>query len=402
MKNKRLLVTEQERKDILSMYGVLNEVAGESKEITISGQTFFDNGRWKQLSGSGIESLNTQLSNAKKFLLDNKGSVVYIKITAGESQVTNYDNDTPDQSGKGTLVQPGYLSDRRAITLKNYLIQYFTELLNSGTISQMPIFEPNQTVIGQTKYTKGVDNPEDPKYIPERFVTVDLKLQAPFLCVVGLTIEVYYDRSKLCGKPHQCDEAIFNILLNNTVIGQANLNNKVDGGNRTSGPITVTDAQARQIIGDTSKDIELKTQCISNTPNGCHSSTPRVKISKENTVLYDGCTPDIRADRGEMGIKTILVLDNCGNLKTKGTASADTSKDETTTATTTVDPSKPKEIKYYSTSSTGTLDKYKKYLVDNKKAQLNPDGTFKALVTLNFNFNNQFTRVKKDEIFKLI
>jgi hypothetical protein len=408
MKNKRFLITEEERNDILSMYGLLkeDEPTGARQEITIQGQTFFDNGKWKSISQQGLNEINPQLENAARFLIANKGSVVYIKITAGESQVTNYDTEVSPK----VQVGQGYLSQKRAETMKQYLSKYFETLITNKNIDKMPIFEAPEIVIGQTEY-KGPQDLNDPtksqQYSTERFVKVELKIQAPAECIVGLTIEVYYDPKQLCGKRHICDAALFDVYLNQTKIGIANLNNKKDGGARTSGPLQVSNELAKQVIGETPRNIEIITVC-QNKEGDCHSSTPRVKVSKGSTVLYDGCTPEIRADRGEHGPKVILVLDPCGNPILKGTEKANAGDEEpnaagqTTSGTTSGTTGSIKQIKYYSTTGTGTLDGYINYLIEKKKVIKNNDGSLKALMPIDFYFNKQSTRVKKDEIFKLI
>ena len=340
-------------------------------EITLKGESFFSNGMWKNLSPQGKQQLDSQLANAAKFLTSKKGRVVYVKIIAGESQVTNTDNENPSHP----KVDPGYLSEKRAATMKEYLTQYFNNLLSQGVISQSPIFEAPEIIIGSNTYTKGVDNPNDPKYKPERFVNVELKLQSPAKCVVGLTIEVMYEKDENpafpCRGNHRCNEATFNVKLNGVVIGVANLNNKVDGGSRTSKPLVVTDAQAKQIIGDQSKDIVISLQCISG--ENCHSSTPEVKISKGTSVIYWGCSPSL-ASRGETNEKTILVLDNCGNLKKKGTETENKGEAKPTTQ-------QPKLTGNTVEYPTGKPDEMTKYLISNKYINPTPekDGTYVAL-----------------------
>ena len=344
---RKLMINEEEKVAILSLYGLMTEQANPSAvqsktgsdEMNLTGQSFFDNGKWKNMSAKGKQELDSQLSKASEFLAAKKGRVVYVKINAGESQVTNSDNEVTPH----VQVEPGYLSEKRAATMKVYLTKYFESLKGQGIISQMPIFEAPFFKLGETSYTKGEDNPNDPKYIPERFVDVELKLQSPEKCVVGLTVEVMYNKTKNTSFPcrggHQCNEAIFAVKLNGVKIGTANLNNANDGGDRTSGKIVVTDAQAKQIIGNQSKDIIISLQCDSGS--NCHSSTPEIRISKEGSVIYWGCSPSI-SSRGETNEKTILVLDNCGNLKQKGVDTGNkgevTTTKTTTNATTTVKP----------------------------------------------------------------
>jgi len=402
MRNNRFIVSEQERRHILSMYNLLNEdeSTGTKKELIIQGQTFFENGKWKNLSQEGLNEISPQLENASRFLIANKGSVVYVKIIAGESKVTNYDRE---ESPK-VPVSPGYLSQKRAETMKQYLSKYFENLITNKNIDKMPIFEAPEIVIGQTEYN-GPQDLNDPtklqQYETERFVKVELKIQASTECIVGLTIEVYYDPKQLCGRKHQCDAALFDVYLNQTKIGIANLNNYKDGGYRTSGPLEVSNELAKQVIGETSRNIEIITICQDKTKD-CHSSTPRVKVSKGSTVLYDGCTPEIRADRGEHGPKVILVLDPCGNPIQKGTEKTNAGAEEPNAAGQTTSGTKGsiKQIKYYSTTS--SLDEYINMLIKKKKVKKNNDESLKALMPIDFYFNKQLTKVKKDEIFKLI
>ena len=321
---KRILMMHENATKNLYLINEQNTSAVQSStnsdEITLKGKSFFSNGKWKSLSPEGKKELDSQLANAAKFLTSKKGRVVYVKIIAGESQVTNTDNENPARP----KVDPGYLSEKRATTMKEYLTKYFDNLVSQGIISSKPIFEAPEVIIGSEKYTKGIDNPNDEKYQPERFVRVELKLKSPAECVVGLTVEVMYnsveDTRFPCRGDHQCNDAEFAIKLNGVEIGIANLNNgkgfKDYGGSRTSGKIIVTDAQAKQIIGNQSKDIVISLQCLSG--DKCHSSSPEVKISKGDSVIYWGCSPSI-STYGDTGDKTILVLDNCGNLKQKGT-----------------------------------------------------------------------------------
>jgi hypothetical protein len=329
-------INTQERLRILEMHinatknQYLITEANETDEFIVTGQNFFENGKYSNFSKDFKKDLDSQLQKAAEFIVKNKGSVVYVKIIAGESQVTNYDKEkNPPEP-----VEPLYLSKRRAETMKLYLEKYFKSLKDNGTISSMPIFEAPETKIGPTKYDKNKDKPNDPKYDTERFVTVELKIKPAYECIVGLTVEVRYVKeiggSGHDGKPlkcrggHQCDKAKFNVKLNGVVIGVADLKNGKDGASKSSGPIQVTDALAKQIIGDKSKNIIITLQCISGEK--CHSSTPEVEIKKGDTVIFHQCAPAI-STYGDQKEMKILELDNCGNLIQMSTADA-TNKSE--------------------------------------------------------------------------
>ena len=57
MSNRRIIITESEKKSILSMYGIFEQEDKDPKQISIKGQSFFDNGKWKNLSDAGLENL---------------------------------------------------------------------------------------------------------------------------------------------------------------------------------------------------------------------------------------------------------------------------------------------------------------------------------------------------------
>lgn len=349
-------------------------------EITLEGKSFFSNGKWKSLSPEGKEELDSQLSNAAKFLTSKKGRVVYVKIIAGESQVTNTDNEDPARP----KVDPGYLSEKRATTMKEYLTKYFDNLVSQGIISSKPIFEAPEVIIGSEKYTKGIDNPNDEKYKPERFVKVELKLKSPADCVVGLTVEVMYNSVENtrfpCRGDHRCNEAEFAIKLNGVEIGIANLNNEYDGKSKTSGPIVVTDEQAKQIIGDKSKDIIISLQCLSG--DKCHSSSPEVKISKGNSVIYWGCSPSL-TEFGDTADKIILVLDNCGNLKKKGTETENKGDEKTP-----INVKPTGKVLEFPIGVTTDMVERVKFLSDNKFIKSTPEKDGSYLVIHNRFGNN--------------
>jgi hypothetical protein len=306
--SKRFVLTESEKNEIKRLYGLLNEQ--EVTPLVIQGSDYFENGKYKKFSQETKTTIDSELQKAAKYVQDNKGSVVYVKIVAGESQVTNYDKEINPQK----QVESGYLSNKRAEMMKDYLLNYFQGLVDKKILDRLPIFEAFETVIGKNTYQQGKDNPDDPKYAPERFVRIELAIKPASACIVGLTITVLYNPNKdpkyPCRGNHKCDRANFDVLLNNVKIGAANLNNLNDGGFRTSGPLQVTDDLAKQIMGDTPKNIVIQLQCKS---DNCHSDRPEVLIKKGSTVLFSGCAP-AKSERNDNSLMTILTLDPCGNL----------------------------------------------------------------------------------------
>lgn len=303
-----VLITEDDRKHILSLYSLINE-AESQKVIDIASQSFFGNGKWKELSSDGRKDFENKMNNqVVPFLSQNKGSVVSVKITAGESQVPNKDLEVSPPKD----VPVGELAKRRAQTMKSILEEYFAQYLKLGYLSTKPEFQEPSIEIGKTVYKPGYDI-NKPKYQEERFVNIKLSLKSAAECVVGLTIEVLYNNQKdpkfPCRGDHQCNNAQFDVKLNGVSIGAANLNNANDGGSR-SFIKEIDDSLAKQIIANTNNNqLIISTKCLS---QNCHSTTPEVKISKGGNVLYWGCASSLNV-RGDTSEKTILVLDACGN-----------------------------------------------------------------------------------------
>ena len=324
--SQKFFITEEDKKHIRKQYGLLTEATEEPFIIQL--KTLFGDGLYKNFSPETKKVLDAELQKGALYIQNNPQGIPYVKIRAGESQVTNYDNETKDKKE----VSPGFLSLERAKTMKTYISNYLNGLVKSGFLKTTPIFEPIETVIGQTAYVKGVDNPKDKKYKDERFVEVYFEVKPAYQCIVGLTVEVRYVKSAggtgsdgqplKCRGGHSCNSAKFEVKLNGVVIGIADLNNGSDpdiAGNRTSGPLQITDTLAKSIIGDTSKNIIISLKCISGA--NCHSGTPEIEIKKGTTVVYHQCAPAM-SRYGDTNEMMILELDNCGNLLKKSNADA--------------------------------------------------------------------------------
>ena len=326
-KKNSLLITEGERTYIRNLYGLLTEATGQD-QITLTADSTFGPGKYSQLSPEGDAELKQQLTDASAWMAENKGSLIFVQIVAGESQLTNYDTEQDPK----VPVEAKVLSRLRAKTLKRMLKQYFQTLIDQGTLTEMPIFQEPKIIIGATKYVKGqaITDASRAKYNQEQFVKVELKLMAPEKCLVNLEVEVKYEKERNTAFPcrggHTCDEAKFDVRMNGVSIGVANLNNSNDGGSRTSGILKIDDAKAKQIIGVNAKEITFSLKCLSG--QNCHSGTPEIVIKKNGETIYHSCSPAMsRGDQNEYPIHT---LDACGNVLKKGTGDA-TNKDTAAT-----------------------------------------------------------------------
>jgi hypothetical protein len=270
-------------------------------------------------------------------------------------------------------VEVGYLAKKRAETMKNILSTYLNDYYKTGKISSKPEFQEPEIKIGETPYKKG-DNPNDPRYVKERFVNVELTLKSPEECVVGLTVEVIYDKQKNesfpCRGGHQCDEAKFNVKVNGVIIGVADLNNKVDSGSRYFKKV-IDDSLAKQIMSNTQNNqLIISLQCLETK---CHSSTPEVRITKGKNVLFWSCAPSL-GERDDATEKTILVLDACGNTLKMGDKSKISQGDVKKVKIFDVQKVTPNK------SSRETLD----VLVKNNKAKKFTNGVYELLYNYDF------------------
>lgn len=223
----KVTLTESQVNRLIKGYKNLNEQdQGGFNQRTVNtsinlGATF-DSGKYK-LTPSILSNLKEKVRPLVGFLKKNPSSDVKITIVAGESQVTNYDREKC-ANGIYTAecrLKPKQLSLLRAEQIKNQLSKLFGELKTNGLISKLPPEPTIETVLGSTKYVSGVDDPDDPKYKEEQKIELLIDAEESYECLVGMKITVSYEGPK----GHECDEAIFDIQLNNQSLGVANLNN---------------------------------------------------------------------------------------------------------------------------------------------------------------------------------
>lgn len=88
-----------------------------------------------------------------------------------------------------------------------------------------------------------------------------------------------------CQAGHSCNAAIFDLYINNILIGQADLNNAVDGGYRET-ILTINN----HIITDQNTSVELRCALSS-----CHQGIGRITIkdpSNNNNTIFASCLPN--------------------------------------------------------------------------------------------------------------
>jgi hypothetical protein len=222
----KVTLTESQVNRLIGGYKQLNEQGDGFNQNTVTksidlGATF-DSGKYI-LDSAKQTDVEKRLQPLVKFLKTNPSSDVKITIVAGESRVTNYDRE---KCGAGIYtpeckLKPKQLSLLRAQQIEQYLSKLFQGLKSDGTIQKLPPKPVISTVLGSTSYTAGTDDPNDPKYKKEQKIELLIDAEASYECLVGMNLTISYE-----GKGgHTCDEAIFDVQLNNVSLGVANLNN---------------------------------------------------------------------------------------------------------------------------------------------------------------------------------
>ena len=319
-----LLITEEERKRILNLYGlIIEEVIIDEKGLRINAKSLFDGSKYNDLEPTGKAELEKDLKDAQDWINKNKNAFITTKIRAGESKLKNQDREQVPP----VEVPPGYLSKKRFKTMKRLLVPYFETLKSSGKIEKIPVFEAPELIIGGPPV-----NPDGTmsagtnasQYKAAQFVEILLMVQSPEQCLIDVSVEVMYDKtpdSKFpCRGGHSCDAAIFDVMVNGVVIGVADLNNAGTGESKTSGELKITAAKAKEIFEKSENKEELRVSLKCKSGN-CHSGTAEVRVKKQYetgpSVIYHACSPAL--ERGDLKEYDILYLDPCGNVIKKGT-----------------------------------------------------------------------------------
>lgn len=282
---RKLLITEDDKKHILSLYGLIKEEPDPISETSTSAFKIdktinFAPGYYRHKGPVTTKTgaiydwdvdneLNVDLQKIREFLKNNPtGYVVEANLYSGESRIPNSDNE------KGaTPVKEGYLNDARLNSLKSYLNPIF-ELWKTEGITKTDFKINEYKKIGDTKW---VDTPFCPanttnersctttyfaqlkagnqtakdyktKYDAEQYFRVIIEVKKvddpkpPELpsdsgdtvsegCATGLEVVIYV-------KSHNCQNAEYLVYANNTLLTNlsggftANLNNA--GGKLTA------------------------------------------------------------------------------------------------------------------------------------------------------------------------
>jgi len=138
----KLLISENERRHIKKLYGLLTEAV---EPYTQSQKVTFESGYYGEQYAAPF--LDPLIQNIKKYLLDRPGErfVVNVAISSGESQIPNTDNEGAIK-GKNEPLPPKALAIQRGITIRDYLNKKLGELVKTES-------NPNGVLPSQPQYT---------------------------------------------------------------------------------------------------------------------------------------------------------------------------------------------------------------------------------------------------------
>lgn len=346
MIGKKLIITEEERKEIKTLYGLITEqdVTQKNPELTLDLAGTFGSGKY--LIPGKADKIDNLINQIREFKKQNAGSVIEIQINSGESQVPNYDREKfPDgkYTGADAKLNVGDLGKKRAVSLETYLKTNAPDLLEDAKIVK------NEPVIGTTAWvtTKGSQHPD---YTKEQFANFKIKVigKKPTMsvlpssggtdCATGLSITVSVPQ-------HNCNIAEFFLYANNTLLTNtdggftANLNNNAtesvrytriggnptlpaqavnpgfgiistkygknsdgDAGRTRIDTFIVTPEQSKQILSEGSGLINI---WFISVTRAAHTDKPLVIIKKNNVIIYDA-QPGVAAG-------LLMTLNACGN-----------------------------------------------------------------------------------------
>jgi hypothetical protein len=221
---KKVILSENQIKKLVDKLMVTEQNEVRTESLTVPLGSIWPMGYWK-LKVNQLNQLRPEMTKITNFISKHEGSIITIQIVAGESKVTNVDNEDPSKPKLAT----GVLSQKRGEQMVKFLTNHFQDMVNKNIINKMPEIDQPQTKIGTTPYSGPADL-KNPKYTElyqkEQFVQAIITTRKDYECLVGMEITVGYYKGRNSSK-HYCDEAIFELRMNGVSLGEVNLNNGV-------------------------------------------------------------------------------------------------------------------------------------------------------------------------------
>ena len=149
---RRLLITEEEKRHILGLYGLIKEDIDPNSGGTVTINNVYKAGWYTtaaldQLTNKTIKNqLDTELVKVTEFVKKYPNSIVSVKFTSQESAIPNTDNEKAGYfKGKtNNRLEVGELSGARKAYIDQYIQSYFKSLKDQGIIKSEVQIPPVQ------------------------------------------------------------------------------------------------------------------------------------------------------------------------------------------------------------------------------------------------------------------
>jgi hypothetical protein len=361
----RLIITENERIEILRRYNLLSEQeSGPREPLVIDKVITFPAGYH---SAKYLTDLVPEIEKITQYLKSSKGKtfVVNVEMSSGESQIPNNDVETKDEDGK----TQGWLANKRQTTITTYITDQLQSFVSDGLLLSLPKFTVNPISIGRTPWVgQKFVQPNGEKYIctekesrlgcvrkynackqsscrdiaeryaSEQYIRLNITLKEELSkipeekkCLDNMTIEVNYTKNN-----HNCNAAVYKIFINNIQLTRddgkpfASLNNDSLNTNKeldyyNNGPkqsssrynkFIITPEIATELLKGGKDSFTISAMCWNplgySFPNwgyGCHEGVGTIIVTngKGEKTTYESATPRERDET-----KTLVTINACG------------------------------------------------------------------------------------------
>ena len=360
----KLIITENERIEILRRYNLLSEQeSGPREPLVIDKVITFPAGYH---SAKYLTDLVPEIEKITQYLKSSKGKtfVVNVEMSSGESQIPNNDVETKDEDGK----TQGWLANKRQTTITTYITDQLQSFVSDGLLLSLPKFTVNPISIGRTPWVgQKFVQPNGEKYIctekesrsgcvrkynackqsscrdiaeryaSEQYIRLNISLKEEIKvteekkCLDNMTIEVNYTKNN-----HNCNAAIYKIFINGIQLTRddgkpfASLNNDSLNTNKeldyyNNGPkqsssrynkFIITPEIATELLKGGKDSFTISAMCWNplgySFPNwgyGCHEGVGTIIVTngKGEKTTYESATPRERDET-----KTLVTINACG------------------------------------------------------------------------------------------
>lgn len=340
-------IGDEERKRILNLHEtatkrnyLINEQTTVEPETDIQGRVsivedkftfnfYFKSGHWSPkgsapsiTGGTIVDQVDKVMRNVRTFLSQYiNPQITKIEITSGESAVTNYDREVKPIK----KLDSGELARRRNETMETLFNQYLGDLIEAGLIQKLPQIAKEEKIGKETEKGEKADL--------EQFVQATIYVRGvkkQIGCKLNVNIVVQYDKVPE-GDPkfHRCNDAEFQLTLNNIPVGEDgdpdsrfNLNN-FPHGQSVKKNLTISPILAQRILSTMKNPLDenepIIMRLICKKLGTCHDSPMLMTIFDKQGNVVGGPSYFGTSDKGEDRMKAneyreIGSINKCGKI----------------------------------------------------------------------------------------